>query len=122
MTILILEIIYILIIYWITDFVLQAEKQLKEKSKNIFMLLQYVLMYSIVWFPAMLIFGNKFALLFIGIIFIQYFIINYFSSKINTKLWNDDKIHYFFINIGFDQLLHTIILILTFYILWINIL
>lgn len=33
-------------------------------------------------------------------------ITDYFTSRLNTKLYKANKIHEFFVSIGFDQILH----------------
>ena len=136
-----IEIFSIIIIHWFADFVLQTDKQAKDKSKNWSDLLEHTLSYSTIWF----IVGNllwilyddiwigaKFAL----ITFIAHTITDYFTSRLNSKLipkreyahnygnvidkysffrYKTENWHNFFVSVGFDQVLHYIQLFLTYY-------
>lgn len=113
----------ILYIHWVADFVCQTDFEAQNKSKSNVALLQHVSKYSILWLIAICYYKilNKnvsdIILLFPVITFICHFVTDYFTSRLNTKLWNSKKVHEFFVSIGFDQLLHFIQLILTFYLL-----
>lgn len=110
-------IIIILFLHWFADFVLQTDKQAKGKSKNWNDLISHTFNYSLIfWCFAMITSkGDIFlAFNFWFITFIFHTIIDYFTSRLNSKLWANGKIHLFFVNIGFDQFLHIIQLILTY--------
>jgi hypothetical protein len=121
------ELLLILIIHWIADFVLQTDKQAKGKSKNWSDLINHTIAYSLVWMsvgvlvtnPFYYIFGVenwlKWIWIFSIITFICHIITDYFTSRLNTYLWNKGDDHNFFVSIGFDQLLHYIQLFLTYY-------
>lgn len=133
------EIFTIIIIHWIADFVLQTDKQAKGKSKNWTDLLSHTVTYSFVWlFIGGWIFLQQFkpyniehnrimsnywnyyipsGLLFVLITFICHTITDYFTSRLNSKLWTKGNVHYFFVSVGFDQILHYIQLFSTYYIL-----
>lgn len=115
-------IISILVIHWIADFVFQTHWQAINKSKNNYALTIHVLVYSTIWGiicnAYSILTGNYYMLaLFPIITFISHWITDYFTSRLNSKLWKDGHVHNFFISIGFDQLLHYIQLILTYYLL-----
>lgn len=142
----ILTIIIIIILHWIADFVLQTDKMAKGKSKNWSDLLGHTFLYSCVWFAAT-IFGALILRYSVNVIyyfflitFILHTITDYFTSRLNSKLYAKveyyralkgtdinnieyyDKqeglaVHNFFMAIGFDQLLHYIQLFLTYYII-----
>ena len=116
----------ILIVHWIADFVLQTDKQAKGKSNNWNDLLEHTINYSIVWLPTMVLlcFINNIELINIKIPFLFFIITlvchtitDYFTSRLNTKLWNKGDVHNFFVSIGFDQVLHYVQLFLTYYLL-----
>ena len=119
----------IIFIHWIADFVLQSDKQAKGKSKNWSDLLAHTFTYSTMWvFASCLMLGyvNKgqttswyviHALLFGLITFVCHTITDYFTSRLNSKLWAKGDVHNFFVSVGFDQVLHYIQLFLTFYFL-----
>lgn len=123
-----IEIFIILIVHWIADFWLQTDKQAKGKSKNWRDLLSHTGNYSLVWFLIVLLFGifNKnqtteyyvySTILFVLITFICHTITDYFTSRLNSKLWQKGEVHYFFVAIGGDQILHYIQLFLTYQLL-----
>ena len=119
----------VIFIHWIADFVLQSDKQAKGKSKNWSDLLAHTFTYSTMWiFASCLMLGyvNKgqttqwyviHALLFGLITFVCHTITDYFTSRLNSKLWAKGDVHNFFVSVGFDQVLHYIQLFLTFYFL-----
>jgi hypothetical protein len=114
------EIFTIIIIHWIADFVFQTDKQAKGKSKNWHDLLSHTFSYSIIWFAVgcilflLGIISINFPL-FILITFISHTITDYFTSRLNSKLWSQGKVHHFFVSVGFDQVLHYVQLFLTYY-------
>lgn len=112
-----IEIFSIIIIHFIGDFVLQTDKQAKGKSKNWNDLLSHTVTYSLCWIiPAILMLGYNGAI-FVIVTLVAHTITDYFTSRLNSKLWSEGKVHYFFISIGFDQVLHYIQLFLTYYLL-----
>lgn len=120
-----IEIFSILSIHFIGDFVLQTDKQAKGKSKNWYDLLMHTSNYSIIWILIGVLFFPSNQILnvfYFGVItFICHTITDYFTSRLNSKLWAEGKIHNFFVSIGFDQVLHYIQLFLTYYFLFIKI-
>jgi hypothetical protein len=123
-----LVVLTILFIHWIADFVCQTDKMAQGKSKNWTDLLNHTVIYSTIWLlPIAALFSMNHKITtfhdamipfaFVGITFICHTIQDYITSRINSKLWDDKKIHWFFVSIGFDQLLHFIQLILTYQIL-----
>jgi len=125
------EIFIILIVHWIADFWLQTDEQAKGKSKNWKDLLSHTFNYSFVWYFIGIIYiaikSNMFSdmewykswslTLFVLITFICHTITDYFTSRLNSKLWAEGKTHYFFVSIGFDQILHYVQLFLTYQLL-----
>lgn len=84
-------------IHWFADFLCQWDQMAIQKSKSIGWLFVHCLIYSICF----LYFGWKFALL-NGLV---HFVIDFFTSRINAKLYLNHR-HWFFTMIGFDQALH----------------
>ena len=122
------EIFAIIIIHWIADFVLQTDKQAKGKSKNWNDLLSHTLTYTFVWFIVGFIyihlndinniftqFQVKILFLFTFITFIAHTITDYFTSRLNSRLWAEGKVHNFFVSVSADQVYHYIQLFLTYY-------
>lgn len=113
-----LEIFSILFIHWVGDFVLQTDYQAKNKSKDSVVLTEHVLCYTLVWLFVLLIYNSGVftweSLFFVLITFVTHYITDYFTSRLNTHLWNKRNVHNFFVSVGFDQFLHYLQLFLTF--------
>lgn len=119
----------IIFIHWVADFVLQTDWQAQNKSKNNYALLSHTSNYSLVWLlPMCLVFGKMkegattewivwTTLYFSMITLVAHTITDYFTSRLNSKLWSAGKVHYFFVSVGFDQVLHYGQLFLTYYFL-----
>ncbi len=106
----------ILGIHWLGDFVLQTDWQAKNKSKNDLALLSHTVTYTATWLLLFMCGWDTYSLLtFMCITFVFHTATDYFTSRLNTRLYEEGKIHYFFVSIGFDQILHYIQLILTYY-------
>lgn len=122
-------VLYILLLHFMADFIFQTDKMAQGKSKNWWDLLSHTLTYScIVWlgiglmFLAQMICNNKpevswVPMLFGIITFMFHTAQDYITSRINSRLWKEGRIHWFFVSIGFDQLLHFIQLLLTYQLL-----
>lgn len=123
------EIFAILIIHWFADFVMQTDKQAKGKSKNWDDLLCHTFTYSIVWWSVGISYiayyfdsikyvdGLLVLMIFTFVTFGLHTITDYYTSRLNSKLWSEGKVHNFFVSVGFDQVLHYIQLFLTYYLL-----
>ena len=112
-------VITILFFHWVFDFVFQTDYEAKNKSKNNIALYSHTWKYSVLWFPVMLVFiGLKPSIEFVGITFLCHTITDYYTSRLNTKLHKENRIHDFFVSIGFDQWLHYCQLFLTFYLIY----
>jgi len=110
----------ILFIHWFADFILQTNWQAQNKSKSWRALLEHNAIYSTVWFWPMLYLlpGDvSRALSFVGITMICHTTTDYFTSRLNTYLWNKKDVHNFFVSVGFDQFLHYVQLLLTYQLL-----
>ena len=102
-------IIYLLLVHWLADFVFQSNYMAQNKSKNIKALGYHSFIYTLVLFVATIAGGWLWA----TVNGILHFIIDYFTSKINTSLLEEKRTHGFFVSVGFDQFLHISILLLT---------
>jgi len=58
--------------------------------------------------------GTKFVL----ITFVAHTITDYFTSRLNAKLWAKGDVHNFFVSVGFDQVLHYVQLFVTYQLLF----
>lgn len=106
--------------HWVADFVLQTDWQARNKSKSFKALLWHTLNYGLVmWVFCMLVTkGDVFtSFYFWGITLVAHTITDYFTSRLNTRLWENGRVHNFFVSIGFDQWLHYAQLFGTYYLL-----
>jgi len=118
--------ILIIIIHWIADFVFQHEKWALGKSKSIKPLLSHTITYSIIWIiPVFLMTKDVVgSLLFTLVAFLAHTFTDYFTSKVVSSLFAKKKLGISIPNfgafsvIGFDQVLHYIQLVLTWYIIF----
>ena len=98
-------IVLILAVHWLADFVGQSDWMAQNKSKRLWPLLAHVLVYTAI----LAILGWRWAV----VNGLAHLAIDAVTSRINAKLYAAKQIHWFFVSIGFDQLLHTAILVLT---------
>jgi len=114
----------IVLIHWVADFVFQDEKWATNKSNNVVALISHTITYSVIWLiPSFLLLGIKFGLCFVLITFIAHTITDYFTSKIVSNKFKQNKLGSSIPNlgafsmIGLDQVMHYTQLFFTFYIL-----
>ncbi len=126
-----IEIFAIIVIHWIADFVLQTHWQATNKSTNNYALNHHIFTYTMVWFVLGTIWSissniySNFTYLFdwwivwkfSAITFVCHWITDYYTSRLNSKLWAKKDVHNFFVSVGFDQVLHYIQLFTTYYML-----
>ena len=103
-----LPVAYILIIWlhFIADFVLQSDRIAKGKSKSNQMLLEHVAIYSVPF----AILGIEYAVANACL----HFVVDWFSSRATSYLWQKGERHWFFVVIGIDQALHLTCLFVTY--------
>ena len=104
-----MDIMVILGIAWLhffADFILQSDKMAKGKSTSNKWLGWHILVYSSVF----IIISPLYALV-NGIL---HFMTDYVSSRVSSRLYKKNEIHWFFAVIGLDQVLHLTALILTY--------
>jgi len=100
------NILMLIWLHFIADFILQSNKMAINKSTSVKWLLTHVIIYTIPFFW----FGLFFAIL-NGI---AHFITDYFTSKATSYLWKKNQRHWFFVIIGFDQAIHLSTLLITY--------
>lgn len=102
----------LLLIHWVADFVLQSHDMAINKSKSMYWLSLHVDVYTITLFVlSFAILGDTFLpplKLFMWAIAngLLHLITDYFTSRINSRLWERGHIHWFFVSVGFDQFIH----------------
>lgn len=110
-------VLWLLFSHWIADFVFQNDWMAVNKSKDVVALLAHVSAYAFtvgmllnIYTSASLYAGWMFIL----ITFLAHFTTDAVTSNITSCLWEKEKRHWFFVTIGFDQLLHYFQLLVTY--------
>jgi hypothetical protein len=100
------DILTLVWLHFIADFLLQTDKVAIGKSKSNKVLAYHCAIYAI----PLLWFGPLFA----GINGVLHFLTDWITSRWCSKLYREEKRHWFFVVIGLDQALHLTALILTY--------
>jgi hypothetical protein len=115
-------VLFILVVHWFADFVLQTHHMSMRKSSSNYYLTMHVTVYTFatIFLWALVLPLLQIHLTFNGIwlsfvaIFVMHWITDYFTSRWTSRLYKEEKYHDFFVVIGFDQVLHYTQLLLTF--------
>ena len=101
-------ILWILFLHWVFDFVLQTDKMALNKSTSTYWLLTHTSSYAFIAFPILvpLHISLIHVILFYCYLFTTHTAIDGITSRITSYLWKTEKRHWFFVMIGFDQVLH----------------
>jgi len=103
------EILYVLAVHWLADFVLQSDAMAKGKSTSYRWLTIHVATYAAVvsLLLAVLLPRSPWALLIFAVgTFAAHWLTDYVTSRINAELWRRGSTHWFFVSVGWDQVLH----------------
>jgi hypothetical protein len=109
----------IFVLHWFGDFFCQSDWMAKNKSDYPPALLLHVFVYSCIMYLGLILINNKGTeganaiFNFVKMNCFFHFFTDFITSRINSYLWEKKKVHWFFVSIGFDQLLHQIILLAT---------
>ena len=93
-------------VHWFADFVFQTDDMAQKKSKSNLWLTAHVAVYTLPFF----FFGLKFAL----INGLAHWCVDWVTSRINSRLWQEKRVHAFFVGVGIDQAIHMTTLMLTY--------
>ena len=99
-------VVLLLVLHFIGDFLLQSDWMAKNKSKSLKALALHVSMYMIPFFYV----GYVYAL----VNALAHMAVDAVTSRLNSHLWEKKEVHWFFVSIGFDQLIHLSTLVLTY--------
>jgi len=111
-------ILLVLFLHWVTDFVLQNDWMAKNKWQDTDALLSHIFVYTTVFFVFSYILGLVYSdmswLLYGLLVGVLHFFTDKYTSRWTHRLWEEKKVHKFFVVIGFDQLLHFVQLLTLF--------
>lgn len=102
------DIIILIWLHFLGDFILQTNKMAINKSKDN----KYLLLHCTVYTIPLFWFGWVFAL----INGVAHFITDYFTSRATSHLHSKGERHWFFVVIGLDQAIHITTLVVTLFI------
>lgn len=117
----------ILVAHFVADFITQQDAIAKGKSSSNRILLTHISQYSFVLFTCL--FGllvlhglvEKYMVslcMFMCVNGLLHGITDYFTSRWTKRLWENQRTHDFFVVIGLDQLIHSVTLISTAYLIF----
>lgn len=97
----------LLVTHFVGDFLLQSDWMALNKSKRWDALFVHVSVYTtcFLWVPHL----DAFFFL----TFASHFLTDAITSRLTARLWQANERHWFFVTIGFDQLIHATTLALT---------
>ena len=112
-------ILFLLFTHFVADFICQSDWMAQGKSKEFLPLLAHTATYtavsyaimtlSLFWIP----FVQKELILYCALNGVIHFCVDFVTSRINRRLWEAKKVHWFFVGIGADQFIHSLTLVLT---------
>lgn len=124
------SIFFIIFAHWVADFVAQRAEWASNKSHSIIALSKHVITYGFImwifmWYLAdhLNMFGAQYWWTTMAYVIIQslaHFAVDFFTSKLNSKLWKNGLTHNFFVSIGLDQVIHYGFLLFFLYVLYIQ--
>ena len=112
MTISIWVLFGLLLAHFIGDFFLQSREMADNKSKCLKALMRHSMAYTIPFFVVVAIWDLQ--LWFIPVTMMLHFVVDGISSQFTSYYWSQKNTHGFFSVIGFDQMVHTVILVVTY--------
>ncbi|MDP3556755.1 MAG: DUF3307 domain-containing protein [Bacteroidota bacterium] len=115
-------VLVIFVVHFLADFVFQSSQMATGKSKSIKWLSIHVGVYATVSLISFFVLANFFDSYVIAFYWwatnvVLHFVVDFVTSKITSKYWEQNNMRLFFVMIGFDQLIHNICLMTTFFLL-----
>lgn len=106
--------IYLFALHFIADFVFQFNWMAHGKSKKFWPLFAHVLVYTSIFLGGAAVCTHINSAIWFGVLNgVIHYIVDYFTSRLNSRLYQKEDKQTFFISVGFDQLLHAITILLT---------
>lgn len=110
------NLVLLMLTHWLADFALQTQEQANNKWSNSWALISHVGTYGICMSLVLLyLMPGEFSivckLFACALLVSSHYCIDYVTSKITHKLYEEKSYHDFFVVIGFDQFLHLLTII-----------
>lgn len=112
--------LWLIIFHFVADFVLQSDWMAQNKSKSFEALSAHILVYTICLLvgviPLLFIIGHRggsAAMIWVCLNGAAHMATDYVTSRINARLWAAKEVHWFFVGVGADQVVHYLTLGLT---------
>jgi Protein of unknown function (DUF3307) len=106
-------ILAILVAHWIADFIAQTDQMAKNKSTSNKWLISHVITYGATMGLLMIIMLTKFPLVWLVVNTLAHGATDYVTSRITSRLWKANEVHWFFVVVGLDQLIHMMTMFIT---------
>ena len=100
------ELLSLIWLHFIADFLFQTDRMALNKSKSPAWLIFHCCIYALCF--------SFYGAFFVVVAGVSHFMIDWITSKINVWLWLREERHWFFCMVGFDQALHITVLLLLF--------
>ncbi len=108
------DIATIIVAHFVGDFIFQTDEQAKAKSKDNWALTGHVVTYTMVLFlSGAFLFTSGAVLVWVVLNGLLHWVTDYFTSRINARLWKEGRTHDFFVGVGADQVIHYTCLFVT---------
>lgn len=102
---------WLLLVHWLADFICQTDWMAKNKSSDTQALTAHVLLYTFILLLCGLpLFFGMTAFLWAAVNGCAHWLTDFVTSKITKKLWEQQRVHDFFVVVGLDQVLHYVVL------------
>jgi hypothetical protein len=96
----------ILFAHWVADFIAQTDQMAKNKSTSNKWLISHVSTYGLVMGLILFIILGKISIIWLAVNTVAHGATDYVTSRVTSRLWRAGETHWFFVVVGFDQLVH----------------
>jgi hypothetical protein len=104
-------IIVILFVHFWADFVFQTDWMAQNKSKDATALMLHVVVYTAILAVGTVLFIPKIFYFYSLANGIVHWLVDFFTSRLNSRLYQLPSKHWFFVGVGLDQFIHAACLI-----------
>jgi hypothetical protein len=110
MTISLELVVLILVGHWMADFIGQTDQMAKNKStSNAY----HVIVYGLIMLSFIGVTTRSIPWEWVAVNTLAHGATDYVTSRVSSRLWRAGEVHWFFVVVGFDQMIHFITLFVT---------